>query len=69
MNHENIVKNLMNELLIGDICDTNVENCSGGEQKRIVLGMELTSHIMPNLICIDEPTSGLDSNAAEVVRD
>ena len=69
VDHESIVKNLMIELLIGDISDTNVENCSGGEQKRIVIGMELTSHIMPNLICIDEPTSGLDSNAAEVVRD
>jgi ABC-type multidrug transport system ATPase subunit len=68
IDHENSVKNLMNELLISDIGDTSVENCSGGEQKRLVMAMELTSHIKPNLLCIDEPTSGLDSNAAEEVR-
>jgi ABC-type multidrug transport system ATPase subunit len=56
----------MIDLLISDIKDTNVENFSGGEQKRLVVAMELTSHIKTNLICIDEPTSGLDSNAAEV---
>jgi ABC-type multidrug transport system ATPase subunit len=67
MDHENNIKNLMIDLLISGIVDTNVENCSGGEQKRLVLAMELTSHKKPNLICIDEPTSGLDTNAAEVV--
>jgi ABC-type multidrug transport system ATPase subunit len=65
--HEINAKNLMNEFLISDIENTNVENCSGGEQKRLVIAMELTSSLKPNLICIDEPTSGLDSNAAEVV--
>jgi ABC-type lipoprotein export system ATPase subunit len=65
--HEINAKNLMVEFLISDIEDTNVENCSGGEQKRLVIAMELTSSLKPNLICIDEPTSGLDSNAAEVV--
>jgi len=68
VDHQNNVKTLMKELLISGTENTNVENCSGGEQKRIVIAMELTSHIMPNLLCIDEPTSGLDSNAAEVVR-
>jgi len=68
VDHEIIVKNLMNELLISDIEETNVENCSSGEQKRLVIAMELTSGFKPNLMFIDEPTSGLDSNAAEVVR-
>jgi len=68
VNHTNNVEQLMNELLISDINETRVEVCSGGEQKRLVIAMELTSQIKPNLICIDEPTSGLDSNAAEVVN-
>jgi ABC-type multidrug transport system ATPase subunit len=68
VNHEIIAKNLMKDLFINDIEDTNVENCSSGEQKRLVIAMELTSSFKPRLIFIDEPTSGLDSNAAEVVR-
>ncbi len=67
MDHEKNVKNLMTEFLISDIEDTCAENCSGGEQKRLAIALELTSQKKPNLICIDEPTSGLDSNAAEVV--
>jgi ABC-2 type transport system ATP-binding protein len=59
--------NLLTELMISDIANTYVEKCSGGEQKRLAIALELTSQIKPNLICIDEPTSGLDSNAAEVV--
>jgi ABC-type lipoprotein export system ATPase subunit len=67
LDHEMNVKNLMTEFLISDIEDNCVQNCSGGEQKRLAIALELTSQIKPNLICIDEPTSGLDSNAAEVV--
>ena len=66
-NHKENVENIMEELLIRNTFDTNVEKCSGGEQKRLVIAMELTSSVKPNIICIDEPTSGLDSNAAEVV--
>ena len=53
--------------MISNTSKTFVEKCSGGEQKRLVIAMELTSFQKPNLLCIDEPTSGLDSNAAEVV--
>ncbi|KAH9493660.1 ABC protein, sub ABCG [Dermatophagoides farinae] len=67
LNHESIARNMLNELGIADIADTYVQKCSGGERKRLALGLELTSQRMPNLICIDEPTSGLDSNSAEVV--
>ncbi|CAG2112213.1 unnamed protein product [Medioppia subpectinata] len=38
--------------------------CSSGQQKRIVMAMELTPDIKPNLICVDEPTSGVDSYSA-----
>jgi ABC-type lipoprotein export system ATPase subunit len=68
VDHEIIVKNLMNELLISDIEGTNVEKCSSGEQKRLVIAMELTSGFKLNLMFIDEPTIGLDSNSAEEVR-
>ncbi|CAG2114195.1 unnamed protein product, partial [Medioppia subpectinata] len=67
LNHNKIVTDLMSELAIGDTADNWVETCSGGEQKRIVIACELTSHIKPNMLCIDEPTSGLDSNAAQVI--
>jgi ABC-type multidrug transport system ATPase subunit len=67
VDHEKNAINLLTELMISDIANTYVENCSGGEQKRLAIALELTSQIKPNLICIDEPTSGLDSNAAEVV--
>ena len=67
LDHALSVKNLMIDLLISDIAKSNVQNCSTGEQKRLVMAMELTSLNKPNLICIDEPTTGLDSNAAEVV--
>ncbi|KAH7643971.1 abc transporter-like protein 17 [Dermatophagoides farinae] len=67
INHESIARNLLNELCMADSADNYVHKCSGGERKRLALGLELTSLRMPNLICIDEPTSGLDSNSAEVV--
>ena len=65
--HQTNVKNLMKQFLIDNTFDTSVENISGGEQKRLIIAMELTSSVKPNLMCIDEPTSGLDSNAAEEV--
>jgi polar amino acid transport system ATP-binding protein len=68
VNHENNVNDLLSELMTSDIANTNVEDCSGGEQRRLLIALELTSHIKPNLLCIDEPTSGLDSNAAEMVK-
>ena len=65
--HKTNVDTIMKELLLTNTSDTNVEDCSGGEQKRLVIAMELTTGLKPNLLCIDEPTSGLDSNAADVV--
>jgi len=67
IDHWKNASTLMDDLMISDTANTLVGNCSGGEQKRLAIGMELTSLIKPNLICIDEPTSGLDSNAADLV--
>lgn len=55
------------ELRLNDCASTVVSKCSGGEQKRLSIGLELTAEVKPNLMCIDEPTSGLDSNVAEQV--
>ena len=67
VNHELNASQIMSDLLISDTSDTKAENCSGGQQKRLAIGLELTALHKPNLIFFDEPTTGLDSNVAEVV--
>jgi len=67
IDHENNVMNLLSELMMKDIANNKVEDCSGGEQKRLSIALEMTQYIKPNLLCIDEPTTGLDSNAAQNV--
>ncbi|CAG2176486.1 unnamed protein product, partial [Oppiella nova] len=64
VDHESNVWQLMDELAISDISAINVEKCSSGQQKRIVMAMEMTAQLKPNLICVDEPTSGVDSYSA-----
>ena len=65
--HESHCKQILTDLLIDDTMDTKAENCSGGEQKRLAIALELTALQKPNVIFCDEPTTGLDSNVAEVV--
>ena len=67
VNHENNVWQIMSQLMIDDTCDTKAGDCSGGQQKRLAIGLELTAIRKPNVIFCDEPTTGLDSNVAEVV--
>ncbi|CAG2101395.1 unnamed protein product [Medioppia subpectinata] len=59
---------LMDELLLRDVCDNRIERCSGGERKRIAIALELTSETAANVMFLDEPTTGLDSNAAHIWR-
>jgi ABC-type multidrug transport system ATPase subunit len=66
--HKKFVDKLMTDLTLTDCADTLILNCSGGQQKRIVIALELVGYRKPNIMCIDEPTSGLDSNAAEQVK-
>ena len=66
-NHQENIEKILNDMLLNGCKDNLVGLCSGGEQKRLSIGLELTSIVKPNLICIDEPTSGLDSHATEKV--
>ena len=64
VDHDMKVNELMTDLNLNGIQYNCIEKCSSGEQKRIVLAMELTSEVKPNLICVDEPTSGIDNSTA-----
>ena len=67
VDHQLIVSALLNDLLISDVKHTKVGDCSGGQQKRVVIACELTACVRPDLLCIDEPTTGLDSTSAQTV--
>ena len=67
VDHQLIVTALLNDLLISDVKHTKVGDCSGGQQKRVVIACELTACVRPDLLCIDEPTTGLDSTSARMV--
>jgi ABC-type multidrug transport system ATPase subunit len=49
------------------IGDGTTRGVSGGQRKRVNIGMELVA--TPLCLCLDEPTSGLDSTAALEVAD
>jgi ATP-binding cassette subfamily G (WHITE) protein 2 len=61
---------VMQQLAISHIAHSRVGNAdvggiSGGEKKRVAIGMELVT--TPSILLLDEPTSGLDSNSVEVL--
>ena len=67
IDHQSNVTEIMKEFMIEDIGNTQVNHCSGGEQKRLTVALEMTTIVKPSLLFIDEPTTGLDSNVAETV--
>lgn len=61
------VEKIIKQFGIMKIRDTMIERCSGGQQRRISIAVELFSN--PNCLILDEPTTGLDSaSCASVVK-
>ena len=57
-----LVDAVIEVLGLASCADTLTERISGGQRKRVNIGMELAT--APSAIFLDEPTSGLDSTAA-----
>ena len=67
---EKRVNNILKDLKLKKIENSLIGNelikgISGGEKKRVCIGIELISE--PQILILDEPTSGLDSYTAELV--
>jgi len=65
---EEVIKMLSLEECANVPCgDENLKGLSGGQRKRVSIGMELLTN--PRVLLLDEPTSGLDSKVASDVID
>lgn len=60
---EVLLESILEELGMQPIADKRVEVLSGGQRRRLALGMELVSS--PHLLLCDEVTSGLDPKAED----
>ena len=59
------VEQVLTELNLGPVARVRVGSVSGGERRRVSIGMELVTS--PNMLFLDEPTSGLDSHTASQI--
>lgn len=57
--HRNLVHQIIHKLGLDPCQNVRAENCSGGQQKRLSIALELIHS--PTILILDEPTSGLDS--------
>lgn len=58
INTEEIIERTVKQVELSDRLDTLVKDLSGGQKKRVSIGVELLAD--PKLFLLDEPTSGLD---------
>jgi ABC-type multidrug transport system ATPase subunit len=56
------VDTLISDLALARVADTRVKDLSGGERRRVSIGVEAVHD--PAVLILDEPTSGLDSASA-----
>ncbi|KAJ1801592.1 hypothetical protein LPJ59_000157 [Coemansia sp. RSA 2399] len=64
------VDDVMRQMRLSHVADTRIGDAgmrgvSGGERKRVSIGIELVTD--PSILVLDEPSSGLDSSSAEMV--
>lgn len=59
------VTEIAENLNLTSCLDTLVKNLSGGERKRLSIGLEIITK--PSVLLLDEPTSGLDSTSSNQV--
>ena len=59
------VEQVLKELNLTLVARVRVGSVSGGERRRVSIGMELVTS--PNILFLDEPTSGLDSHTASQI--
>lgn len=59
--HHRVVDNVLKQLGLDSCAKVRVSACSGGQRKRLSIGIELVNR--PNILFLDEPTSGLDSSS------
>ena len=60
--HEKEALKVLKYLNLESCAKTYVKKCSGGQVKRVCIGVELISR--PDILILDEPTTGLDSSTA-----
>lgn len=61
-NHYDHVQRVLKWLNLSQCEDVKIGRCSGGQVKRVCIGVELISN--PDVLVLDEPTTGLDSSTA-----
>lgn len=62
--HEENVQELLMHLGLENKKNNPVSRCSGGERKRLAIGVELSEKRKPHILFLDEPSTGLDSSVA-----